>query len=60
MEPAEETGFLLSFPHDESAIAEERFCNGFFPERVPGHPMLAVSIMTQLDNPTCWCLQSVQ
>ncbi|CAL8468060.1 g7599 [Coccomyxa elongata] len=42
MGPAEETNFLLSFPHNESAIAEQRFCNGFFPERVPGHPMLAV------------------
>lgn len=44
MGPAQECDFLLSFPHDESAIAENRFCNGFFPERVISHPMLAVEL----------------
>lgn len=47
MGPAEESNFLLSFPHDESAVTEGRFCNGFFPERVPGHPMLAVRPFSQ-------------
>lgn len=60
MGPAEETDFLLSFPHNEDAIAEQCFCNGFFPERVPGHPMLAVSILTRCIAPISWALSSAR
>ncbi|KAK9816514.1 hypothetical protein WJX72_001369 [[Myrmecia] bisecta] len=42
LHPRDQERLLTVFPHDEAALKEQRFCNQFFSDRVPGCPLITV------------------